>query len=85
MATLSPEALNEATRRFVDGCAAAGLKIHVTKADMKAAVTATDAWINANSSAYNNALPQPFRGAHDALTKSLLFNAVSTVRYGSGA
>lgn len=34
-----------------------------TKDDLQAAVAAADDWVEANSTAFNQALPQPFRSA----------------------
>ena len=34
-----------------------------TKDDLQAAVAAADDWVEANSISFNQALPQPFRGA----------------------
>jgi len=52
----------------------------VTKADLRAAVNAVDAWIEANSAAFNTALPQPFRGAATATQKTLLLCCVAMRR-----
>ena len=60
----------------------------VTKADVRAAVDATDAWIeSANAAAapatgYNSALPQPFRGAATTDQKTVLFCLVAMRRAG---
>jgi hypothetical protein len=54
----------------------------VTKADLAAAVTATDDWIDDNAAAYNSALPQPARGALTANQKTFLFCYVALRRAG---
>jgi hypothetical protein len=60
----------------------------VTKADVRAAVDATDAWIESASAAaapstgYNSSLPQPFRGAASPEQKTLLFCYVAMRRAG---
>jgi len=54
------------------------------KADLRAAVDATDAWIDDNAASYNSALPQPFRGAASEGQKTLLFCAVAAMRVGIG-
>lgn len=54
----------------------------ITKADLRAAVDATDDWIEANSAAFNAALPQPARGALSATQKTLLFVYVAMRRRG---
>jgi hypothetical protein len=60
----------------------------VTKADVRAALDATDAWIeSANGAAapatgYNSTLPQPFRGAASTDQKTVLFCFVAMRRAG---
>lgn len=53
-----------------------------TKADLAAAVNATDNWIDGNQSAYNAALPLPFRTAASLQQKTLLFCYVAMRRAG---
>ena len=53
-----------------------------TKAQLKAALDATDNWIQANDAAFNAALPQPFRNAATAKQKTLLFCYVAMRREG---
>lgn len=55
------------------------------KADLRAAVDATDNWIEGNQGSYNVALPQPFRGAANDVQKTILFCAVALARVGIGA
>lgn len=55
------------------------------KADLRAAVDATDNWIDGNQASYNSALPQPFRGAASDVQKTILFCAVALARVGIGA
>lgn len=57
----------------------------LTKADVRAAVDAADAWAEANAPAYNAALPQPARGVLTAGLKSQLLAAVILARYQNGA
>lgn len=60
----------------------------VTKADVRAAIDATDAWIEsaqgaaAPATGYNSALPQPFRGAASLDQKTLLYCYVAMRRAG---
>jgi hypothetical protein len=54
----------------------------LTKADLRAAVDATDQWIDDNAAAYNTALSQPARGALTADQKTLLFCFVALRRAG---
>lgn len=53
-----------------------------TKADLTAALAATDAWVEANTAAYVAALPQPFRNASSATQKTALFAFVLWRRIG---
>lgn len=56
--------------------------ISITKADLRAAVDATDDWIEANSASYNQALPQPARSSLTADQKTLVFVYVALRRRG---
>jgi len=58
-----------------------GSALGLTKPDLRAAVDATDDWIEANAASYNAALPQPARGALTQEQKALLFMAVTLTRY----
>lgn len=53
-----------------------------TKTDLRAAVDACDAWCENNTSSFNTALPQPFRGAATAQQKALLLSYVAQRRAG---
>lgn len=53
-----------------------------TKVDLKAAVDATDTWIDSNTSSFNTALPQPFRSAASLTQKTILFCYVAMRRAG---
>lgn len=53
-----------------------------TKNDLKAAVDATDSWIDDNQTGYNNALPEPFKSEATQAQKTLLFCAVAAMRVG---
>jgi hypothetical protein len=54
----------------------------LSKASIRAALDATDDWIQANDASFNAALPQPFRGAATAAQKTLLFCYVAMRRQG---
>jgi len=56
--------------------------IPVVKADLRAAVDATDTWIDNNQASYNQALTQPFRGSASAAQKTLLLCFVAMRRVG---
>ena len=50
------------------------------KADLLAAINATDTWIEDNQGAYNTALPNPFKTNATTTQKTLLFCAVAAMR-----
>jgi hypothetical protein len=52
------------------------------KADVSAALNATDQWIEDNQSSYNTALPLPFRTTANLTQKTLLFAYVAFRRAG---
>jgi len=51
-----------------------------SKADLLAAVNATDAWIDSNQTSFNNTLPNPFKTNATLAQKTLLFCCVATAR-----
>jgi len=53
-----------------------------TKPDLRAAIDATDDWIEANQGSFNAALPLPFRTAATAPQKTFLFCYVAMRRAG---
>lgn len=52
----------------------------VTKAQLREAVNATDDWIEANQTSFNNALPVPFRTSASLVQKTFLFCYVAMRR-----
>lgn len=54
----------------------------ITKPDLKAAVDATDDWIEANQASFNSALPQPFRSTATLTQKTFVFCLVAMRRAG---
>lgn len=54
----------------------------VTKADLAAAIAATDTWIDDNASGFNSALPTTARTALSAQQKTFLFCYVALRRAG---
>lgn len=54
----------------------------VTKADLRAAVNATDDWIEANQTSFNQALPVAARTGLSAAQKTMLFCWVAMRRQG---
>jgi len=55
---------------------------NITKAQISAAVDATDQWIDDNQAAYNTALPAAFRNNATQAQKTVLFCAVALMRIG---
>lgn len=53
----------------------------LTKADLRAAVNAIDDWIEANASAFNQAIPQPARSALSLKQKAMIFWYCTTRRW----
>lgn len=54
----------------------------ITKADLKAAVDATDDWIDSNQNSFNNALPTAAKNGLNLTQKTLLFCYVAMKRAG---
>lgn len=54
----------------------------VVKGDLRAALDATDTWIENNQGAFNAALPEPYKTAATAAQKTLLFCYVAMRRAG---
>lgn len=52
----------------------------VTKPELRAAIDATDDWIESNQTSFNTALPQPFRGQATLAQKTFLFCYVAMRR-----
>lgn len=85
MAVLSETDRQRAWRGFMRYVSAQLMSIpSCTKADYRAAVDATDTYIDSIQSAYNTALPQPFRGAATTAQKTLLFCFVALMRVSPG-
>ena len=57
----------------------------LVKSELRAAVNAVDAWIDANAASMNLAIPQPARGVLTAAEKAHLFALVALRRYEKGA
>lgn len=55
---------------------------NVDKIELRAAIDATDAWIDANAAAFNTALPTVFRNNANLVQKTLLFCYVAMRRAG---
>lgn len=55
---------------------------NITKAELRAAVDATDDWIEANQASFNTALPTAARNNLNLVQKTLLFSYVALKRAG---
>ena len=53
----------------------------LTKADLRAAVDATDDWVEDNKAAFSAAIPLPARSELTARQKALLFMAVAARKF----
>lgn len=53
----------------------------MSKTDLAAAVAAADQWVTDNATAFNLALPQPFRGTATAAQKAALLSYVALRRW----
>jgi hypothetical protein len=58
--------------------------ISVSKSDLRAAIDATDDWIDNNALSYNLALPAASRNSLTAAQKSRLFREVARLRFQKG-
>jgi hypothetical protein len=65
----------------MQGLSASGEPVSITKAQLRAAVDAADQWADDNASAYNQAIPQPARGALTAAQKARILMFVVRRRY----
>jgi hypothetical protein len=59
--------------------------VSITKAQLRAVVNAIDDWADANTTSFNNAIPQPQRGILTATQKALIFMIVVARRHLVGA
>jgi len=55
-------------------------ELALSKAELVAAVNATDTWINDNQSSYNNALPTTAQSGLSTAQKTLMFCIVAAMR-----
>lgn len=82
MATLSDTALRELWADLMRELSAARTVLNLSKTELRAAVDATDQWIDDNAAAFNAALPLPARTELTAKQKVRLFMLVAAKRYG---
>ena len=74
--TLDRQRIWRGLQRFTDF----GGVPNVLKADLQAAVNATDDWIDSNQASFNSALPVAFRNNATLAQKTILFCAVAMMR-----
>lgn len=81
MAVLNTNDLAVVYGGFVEDLNSTREPIAVVKADLRAALAAVDAWVDANVTSYNQAIPQPARGALTAKQKARLLRYVVQRRF----
>jgi hypothetical protein len=57
----------------------------ITKADLRAAVDAADAWVDANAASFNSALPLPARTTLSSAQKARMLALIVRRRFDVGA
>ncbi len=82
MAVLSDADRAEVTAKLQRLAEWAAIPCSVTKSDLRAAIDATDAWIDLNAAAFNLALPPAARTNLSQTQKTLLFCFVASKRAG---
>jgi hypothetical protein len=81
MAVLSDTDRAALWAEFMRDQSASRTPMGLTKADLRAAVDAADAWADSNAASFNTALPQPARNALTAKQKALLLMVVLRRRW----
>jgi len=83
MAALSDADRTEAARAFITRIyVALSQTANCNNAQIKAAIDATDDWIDSNATSFNNALPTAFRNNATTAQKTQLFCMVALKRAG---
>lgn len=82
MAALSDADRVEITAKLQRLANWAAIACGITKAELKAAVDATDDWIDTNQTSFNNALPTAAKNNLNLTQKTLLFCYVAMKRAG---
>ncbi len=67
--------------QFAEQLSAEFESLGLIKSEVRAAIDATDSWINDNKASFNTALPEPARSTMNASQKARLFNLVSLRRF----
>jgi hypothetical protein len=81
MAVLDETSRADLFARFMQTSSGDREGLPLTKAELRAAVNATDDWIDANAASYNNAIPAAARSALTAKQKARLLTAVANRRF----
>lgn len=68
-------------REIAAGVSARREEFALSRAQLDAAIAATDDWIDANAAGYNSALPAAARNGLTAAQKAEMFSYVSLARY----
>jgi hypothetical protein len=84
MATLSDVVRKEIWTEFMGEMSRERIATTVGKADLRAAINALDAFMDANAAAINNAIPAAARSALTIKQKAMLLMYVITRRYLAG-
>ncbi len=82
MAILSGANRREVWAQFMRKLSRLNEPLSIDKAQLRAAVDATDQWIENNAANFNSALPLPARAALTASQKVRLFTIVAERRFG---
>lgn len=85
MANLSAAQRAELWAAYMQDISEAREPCAITKAQLRAAVDALDAWLETNAATINTAIPQPARGSLTAPQKARLLTYVIRQRYLVGA
>lgn len=81
MTLLIEEDRRELWAKFMKEASAIWEKLDLSKSDLRAAVDATDQWIEDNQASFNQALPLPARTALTQKQKVRLFMEVAKRKY----
>ena len=82
MAILTDAQRIEEWAGFMRTLSTLGERLDLNKSELRAAIDATDDWIDTNATAFNNALPAAAKASLTAKQKARLFMAVATKRFG---
>ena len=82
MALLTPVERDKVTAALCRALSEERIPAGYIRDDLRAAVDATDQWIEDNQASFNAALPQPFRGVASQQEKALILLYVVWKRFG---